>query len=541
VASFRVRLWDKGSNFGRGNLSAVIDDAANIGVSAYANEGGEAFFTLPWNHPAMRDALDPSTGVQGPLLTHYEVSRRNPTTNAYDVVGTGILDGVEVTPDEAVFYGRDYLSLLETTISASNTSYTNALIGNIISDQITAARAETSSRVNFISVGTISATSTTATMLTSFQPRLEFIRSAIDVFRADTINRPIISVSPRSSATPAFQFEPNAGSDKTDVRLQYGGNLTDFLVVPNFANFRTRVQAVGQKREGASLLFSNQTFGRESTYGRIAEPALFLDVIDKAALDALTLRRARELGNTAAIGQSVKIAVNDLGPWEGYEIGDAVRILIDRHGADYKGYDFISDLYVIWGMEWVGREDGSEELFLDMLVKETTASPPLDIPQIVSTVQVFSQSIQRAFTINGDFETDLAGWFSNGDSFTTALINPLERVTDKSYQGSWSMKASGDSTRGFYYPVSETFISGSAYTIQAWNWADGSAVIYFGIGSNGTPSDKTEIQLQSSAFWSSRTIVWTPSADRSDAHIYCRIGGAGSIMNYLDAVTITPP
>lgn len=361
---FRVKLWavDSAAGRGRGALKAIIEDAKDIGGSAYANTGGEFFMTLPYTHPYI-DEIDP-------LLTHYEVSRFS--GSAYVPIFAGLLDGVEISRDEAVVFGRDYLSLLETTISASNTSYTNTLIGTIISDQVTAARAEANSRVNFITVGTIEATTTTATMLTSYEPRLHFIAGAADILMADRSVRSIIAVEPRSSGTPAFTFYENKGSNKTDVRLEYGGNVTDFLKVGPYANFRTRIQAIGQKREGATILFSTQTYASETIRGWIAESAVFLDVVDQAALDNKTKRLARRLGNILNDSLMLRLGPNALAPWDGYDIGDSVSVRVVRNPRDaIAGWEGVDGIFTIWGLEWVGTTTGNEELFLDLRKQET--------------------------------------------------------------------------------------------------------------------------------------------------------------------------
>lgn len=371
LSRFRVTLWDTtGSGRGRGSLRAIIEDATDVGGSAYANGGGEFFMTLPYNH-AYANEIDP-------LLRHYEVSRLD-STGTYVPIFTGLIDGVEVSRDELVVHGRDYLSLLETTISAANTSYASTLIGTIISSQLTAARAEANSRVNFISVGTIESTSTTATLLTSYQSRLDFISSACDILMADRSVKSIIAVEPRSSGTPSFTFYENKGSDKEGVRLEYGAAINDFIIVTPWQGLRTRVNAIGQKREGATLLFSTQTYANEATYGWITEPAVFIDIIDQTALDQKTRRMARRLGNTNATQVLMGLKPTQFssipyvpGPWQGYDIGDNIRVIIDRTQAGAAGtWDYTNGLYTVWGVEWTGLANGQEELFLDLRPKET--------------------------------------------------------------------------------------------------------------------------------------------------------------------------
>lgn len=355
--AFRVRLWDAtGSGRGRGTLKALIDDAQDIGISEQASGPGECFFTLPGNHPQI--------GEIAPLQRHIEVSRLS-SSGAYIPVWAGLLDDYEATPDEVVVYGRDYLSLLDTTITGSNESYPSQPVGQIISAVLTAARAESDSRVNFIAMGTINNTSVTTLALSSYQSRLEFIRQLVDISMGESPRRAIISVGPRSSGTPSFNFIGAQGSDKEDVRLEYGGLVNDYFYSPGYSTLRTHVQAIGQKREGATVLYSTQSApaAPASTYGRIAEPMLFVDMVDQNALDERTRRAARTLGR---VGKTVGlgISVNRLGPWDGYDLGDCVRVVIN------DGIVSVNALYTVWGLEWIGRKNGSEELVLSLAPKD---------------------------------------------------------------------------------------------------------------------------------------------------------------------------
>ena len=358
VSKFRVRLWDTtGSGRGRGNFKADIQDAGEIGAAETANAAGECFFTLPWNHPAINE-------IQ-PLQRHIEIARWSASLFDWVPIWAGIMDDFDATKDEIVVYGQDYLSLYDGTISAANTSYTSATIGSIITDQVSAARAEPNSRVNFISIGSIDATTVTTTVLTSYQQRLQFISGLTDICAAGRSVRSIIQVSPRSSATPSFKFTENQGSNKPNVRLEYNALINDFHYRPGYADLRTRVNAIGQKREGATLLFSTQTYASETAYGWLATPTVFIDIVDQAALDKRTLRTARQVGR---IPKNVAIAltVHGLAPWDGYDLGDSVPLTINRGIISLSGAYF-----TIWGQEWTGHKDGSETLHLSLLPQDT--------------------------------------------------------------------------------------------------------------------------------------------------------------------------
>lgn len=359
LSPFRVKLWDiDAADRGRGSQVAFIDDAKDIGVAAYANEGGEAFFTLPMNHPQIAEVV--------PWQRHYEVSRLNVDTGAYTAIGVGLIDDYDASENEVVVYGRDYLSLFDLRISGANTTYTNATYSSIITDQLStaifpsAATALTPTR--HIALGTISSVSETTTVLTSYQSRLEFLRELLLIMSADDSTRPIIKVSRTSPFT--VTFGANVGSDQNDVRLEYGGAVNGFTFSPGLSEFATRGYGIGQKREGATVLFSNSIYANEQTYGIIERADIFLDVVNQAALDRRVRRFARKLG-TPDKHVSLRIAQGRVAPVTGWDIADSVPVVINRGLVNLDG------LYTVWGWEWIGKKNGSEDLFLDLLPKQT--------------------------------------------------------------------------------------------------------------------------------------------------------------------------
>ncbi len=359
LAPFRIKLWDiTASDRSRGNQVAFIDDAADIGVSAYANEGGEMFFTLPMNHPQIAEIK--------PWERHYEVSRLNVDTGAYSVIGVGLIDDFDASEDEVVAYGRDYLSLFELSISSPNNSYSGLTYTTIITAELSAAifqgGSTNKSVTRHIALGTISSISETTTVLTSYQPRLEFIRELALVLASDDSTRPILRVSRTSPFT--VTFGANVGADQENVRLEYGGNVVGFQFNPGYGEFATAAYGIGQKREGAALLFSNQIYASPVTYGLIQRAQVFLDVVDQAALDRRVKRLARRLG-TPNKNLALRIGSGRVPPVTGWDIADSVRVVISR------GLVSINDLYTVWGWEWIGKKDGSEEIFLDLLPKQT--------------------------------------------------------------------------------------------------------------------------------------------------------------------------
>ncbi|MCC6311353.1 MAG: hypothetical protein IT345_10605 [Trueperaceae bacterium] len=352
----RIELFAIGASRGIGELRAIIDDAKKIGVSAYGNATGELYFTVPYNHPQASEIV--------PLQRHYRVSRYDAATGAYGTVARGIIEDVVADNDEAVVYGHDYMGLLETSISAASTSYTSTALGTIINDQVTAAIGESNSRLAFTSVGTIDATSITTTLITNYQPRLDFISQVASVSMSDRSVRSIFSINRDSPYQ--WNFTENDGSEElTNLRLELGGLVNGFYYAPDFKSFATHIAGVGQKREGATVLYSTQSSANPSTYGYIARPAFFQDVVNQSALDKLVSRAAKTAG-VPDKRVSLTLRANRLVPWDGWDIGDSARVIISR-GPMVN----INGLYTIWGMEWIVNPDGREDLFLSLATKLT--------------------------------------------------------------------------------------------------------------------------------------------------------------------------
>jgi hypothetical protein len=355
----RIEIYDLDGNYGPDSLRVIIDSAKWIGVSSYANEVGECYFTLPY-----RSHFLPA----GTLLErHYRISRYDTLTGTYQTVGRGVLEDFEHSGDEVVYYGSDYMGLLETTITPNDTTYSNQFIGTIITDQLTAAQAETNSRLAFTGNGTIDTTTVTTTLLTSSEPRLNLIRSSVSIAMATSSVRSIFGLS--RDAPYNWYFTQNKGSeDLRTLRLEYGGAVNGFFYVPGMRSFATRVRSIGLKVEGATVLYGDQSHASATDTGEITRFELFRNVVNQQTLDDLTKRAAREWGVPE---KSVRVVLraNQLHPWDGWDLGDNIRVAIRRSPALTH---LVNDLYTIWGMEWTTEPNGRENLHLALASKMTS-------------------------------------------------------------------------------------------------------------------------------------------------------------------------
>lgn len=352
---FLINLYNMGTNRGPGSLVAQIPDALDVGGSQYVNAIGEFFCTIPYNHPAIPQVI--------PLQRHYEVKRLNDATGSYDPIFVGLVDNFKQDSNEVTVTGRDYLSLLDTSITASTTSYNNTKISTIIQQHWTAAMIQNNqanSRLGFVATGSIATTSTTATVISAFESRLHFMNGLMDILNSSNSTRPSIQITRASPFT--FSFNPNQGSDKDNIRLEYGGIVDDFQYDPGYENLATDYFGIGQKRSGATILYSQQTYGDASAYGTIQFPKLYIDVVDQTALDNDVLHDAR-VASRIGKGVALQVKPNGLPLWYGFDLLDAFTVIINRGPTNLNGK------YTLWGVEWVA-DKGGEALYLDLLPKD---------------------------------------------------------------------------------------------------------------------------------------------------------------------------
>jgi hypothetical protein len=365
---FRITLWDTtGSGRGRGTVRAVISDAKYIGVSSYLNEGGEAFFTLPYNHPQIAECL--------PLERHYRIDRWDEEDAVYRTVGTGILQDYQATDNETVFYGIDYMAALNQTLTdvsavisnpSTTVTYDNKTISEIWQSELSAARTSTNSRLGFITVeGTINAATKTYDIFTAGEQRGEFLFNMAAIAQEGTTSKVVFGnrvESPTQSYDSFFLDMNYATTPNNSVRLVYGWNVKRFSYSPNFRNLRTRAVLIATSIFGtsSSKIWSDYaTSALASTYGTIDRVDIQEDLISQESVSARAAYNLNESSPERLKVINLAVVDGSIIPYKNYKLGDDVRVVIKRGLVD------IDTNVTLRGQQWVGREDGSEELSFD--------------------------------------------------------------------------------------------------------------------------------------------------------------------------------
>jgi hypothetical protein len=360
----RVVIHTLGAGRGPGGAVACIEDATDVGHSEYANDAGEAFWTLPWNSWAHGQIM--------PLRTWAHVQRQANQQAPWKTVGWHLVSDHDSTDDDTVYYADDQLSLFRGSLTELKTKYTSEPISDIISEQATRAMLQSppgftaqnpNSRLGYMTLGTIDAVVDTTTTFSDYEPRLDFMVGRLNELRAGGPTRPTILVSRDPPFT--FNFYRNLGMDRPEIPLEYGGLVNSFRMRGGYGALASEVRAVAQTITGSSVLFSDQFGTTPELYGIIQKASIYAAITNQASLDKRALNDARQ---SAQLNRDLALVVrsNALGPYDGYQIGDSFPVTIKRGKVNLD-----HAWYTLWGLEWIGHKDGSEQLSLVLLPKMT--------------------------------------------------------------------------------------------------------------------------------------------------------------------------
>ena len=365
-SEFRISLWDTtGTGRGRGSLRATIKDAKYIGVSSYLNEGGEMFFTLPYNHPQIAECV--------PLERHYSVERFDEDDAIYRTIGNGILQDYVATDDEVVFYGIDYMTVLNQTLTdptaalgGATVTYDNKTLGYIVQAELSAARTATNSRLGFISVeSTINGSATTYDIFTAGEPRTDFLRNVCAIAQEGTTTKSVFGnrIETDTTSYNSFFIDQNYSTAiNNKLTLSYGANVKRFSYTPNFKSLRTKALLISTNQfltSSSRVWSSTATSALVSTYGVIERLDIQQDVVSSASATKKAAQNLYESSPEKIKELTVALSDGAVVPYKDYQLGDDIRVIINR------GVVSLNTNLTLRGQEWVGREDGSESLTFD--------------------------------------------------------------------------------------------------------------------------------------------------------------------------------
>jgi hypothetical protein len=378
-AKARIILRSMAGNRGPGGIVAVINDASNIGASTYYNSPGEMYFTLPIDHP--------QAGEVEPWRRHYAVEEN--VGGVWKQKYEGLIVDFDANADDVVFYGMDYLGLLDKVIDGrfvvdepdasppEGSKYVDNYLSTIIKSLIDYARNKSNSPVGFIPRGSFDTFNEKITIHSTLASIGAFVQGLIESHRQGTGKRSRLYVRRDSATAFKFVLANNPGVDRKGIRLTYGGMVQGFNII-GFGDFASRAYGIGRTLKGSELFYkvAGAPGTSPSHYGSIETVDFYDNVHDKNDLLRRVKQRAASMGR---VGKRVAIGlkVEGMRPFDGYDIADSVIVDIKRGIIDTMRYG--SGLWMIHGVEWRVFPDGHDELTLVVLPKEDGVAADKDL------------------------------------------------------------------------------------------------------------------------------------------------------------------
>ena len=385
-----VNVW---SDRAPGQPVAIIEDAANVGASEMYNSGGEFYFSLP--------AIHPQVSVIEPYQVHYALEHYR--GESWKEVTAGIITDFDATDNDVVFYGQDYMAILGRMVderfnpaasadaaavlwpaTGGGSKYVNRTIAQIVTDQLDRSIHDAGSPLAFFSRGTVDPMNENINIFVSFKERLPFIAGLIESHRAATGKRTRVYPIRSSTGTYSWRVKDDIGRDRPNIRLEYGGLVQGFRVVP-FGQFATRLPAIGRIYNQSKVEYYTATppapAGQDATwydevYGRYSVAATYQDMTD---LNDLKRRANKAAAKMARVGKQLALNLRPgaLKVKDGWDICDSVYVDINRGVVSTKRMG--SGYWTIWGWTWELAPTGEETLTLSVLPKEDSSAPNPDL------------------------------------------------------------------------------------------------------------------------------------------------------------------
>lgn len=365
---------------GPGDVVAILENAKSVGATKMYNSPGELHFTLPVDHPQI-SAIEPKQ-------THYGVDVYS--GDGWREVFAGLMWDYDATETSAVFYGIDYLGLLDymyderfdparpELATPTGSKYVNRTIDYIIDDQLDRYIAQSNSIIGFISVGTVQSMGSTLSIHSTMANALQFISGLLDSNRQGRNKSSRISVDRTSAGGYEFNVMDDPGTTRDDLRLTYGELVQGYRVVPFGTNWASTQHGIGRNREGLRVMYQTVVAPTIDQYvwGNIQQVQVFDDLADENDF----IRRMKQAGlHAGKLGKTMALGIRSgiIGPLDGYDITDHLPISIE-HGivsTDAMG----SGYWTIYGIAWETQDNGETNTTFTLQPRDDDSAPDAEL------------------------------------------------------------------------------------------------------------------------------------------------------------------
>ena len=342
-----------------GANSYEFEKATSLSWEWYENEVGRCKFVIPYN-----DVKLSSTSIPDNAFSEILIYRNQ------ELVWQGFVAYVEDTKDGTAVYGLTYMEVLKyartgyygASHDGTGFEFTNAQLNTIITSVYNAHQSDHILK-NRITLGTIqtvyqTGTSTAKTITkTLFDETLfELLTQFVAVGRADSPSgawkQDTVFEVTFNSSTPILNFWRDVGTNKSDVIFELDSEIVDF----NFGvDLRWLSNSVGGYgiQEGPKVLLSSQTDSTSiTTYYRRHSQPFFGQVTTQSQLNEMTKDFLTQYKDPIK-GFAIKL-VAGLKPFDGYSMGDSIRVRINRGRVN------VDQFFRVVGMEVNLDQNGVE-------------------------------------------------------------------------------------------------------------------------------------------------------------------------------------
>jgi hypothetical protein len=234
------------------------------------------------------------------------------------------------------------------------------------------------SRIRYATLSVSGSTQTTHITYSAGQPVVGYIGDLADIeMGAKTDGSKVIfGISkPTGTATYSGDFKLQmsvSSAASTAFALRYPENIRAFSFSPGFSKVRNDITiipterylsgATAQGSEGAQIIGATASDSASlNLYGRlplVAAQGGFVNA-EAAQNQATRLLNSYKPANSKQVGLAVVVDGVDL--WNGWDVGDSVRVTIKRGLVD------VDEPFVIAGIRWFGESVGNERVELDLI------------------------------------------------------------------------------------------------------------------------------------------------------------------------------
>lgn len=370
---------------GPGNIVAVLEDPKMPGASKLFNSPGELHFTLGAEHPML--------SVIEPKQTHYAIEFRQ--GDGWREKYQGLMWDFDATDTDIVFYGIDYLALLDLVVDErydpsnpdkaaekGGSKYVTAgknSISYIVTDQLTRAKGLANSPVGFIDVGPIATMDETLTVFSTYAPTLTFVTGLLDSHRAGSGKQTRLFVRQKNGGGYEWVVQDDPGVERDDLRLKFGEIVQGYRVVAFGEDWASRISGIGRAKDGIKVMYKTASAPGidEEVWGRFSQVRMIDGVSDENDLT----RRVRQAAlHAGKLGKNVAVGLRSgvIGPEDGYTLCDQFPVSIE-HGS-VSTAAFGSGYWSVVGVTWtVDTKTDKQDTVLTLAPREDSTPPSEDL------------------------------------------------------------------------------------------------------------------------------------------------------------------